>query len=301
MDYFTDLFNLETWDRFREHGADVSGFSRRHRRAVERISKGDTLCCYLSGLSRWCGLLEVTSDSFEDAAPIFADPDPYPVRLKVRPLVQLDPELSIPIFDEAIWPRLSTTRDMRVGAPDWPLAAGMRNTLRQLTREDGDLLFNALTEQNRRRQIYPYSARDLSVLRPHSQAAARATGNARRRAIERMTTTVWDTVANANGQQVLRTVKNKELRFSRRDLEKHIADLIEGQEGLCAITHLKLQFDDEHNDSELLCSLDRIDSDGHYEPGNLQVVCRFVNRWKNDGNDGEFRRLVQLMQSAGKT
>lgn len=47
----------------------------------------------------------------------------------------------------------------------------------------------------------------------------------------------------------------------------------------------------------LLCSLDRIDSSGHYSIGNLQVVCRFLNRWKNDGNDTEFRRLLALLRS----
>lgn len=31
-------------------------------------------------------------------------------------------------------------------------------------------------------------------------------------------------------------------------------------------------------DPELAASLDRIDSDGHYERGNLQVVCWFSNR-----------------------
>jgi hypothetical protein len=122
--------------------------------------------------------------------------------------------------------------------------------------------------------------------------------NARQRAVARMAMTVRDTVASANGQQVLRMVKNKELRFSQQELERYIGALIEAQEGLCAITHLQLQFDSEHDDTELLCSLDRIDSGGHYEAGNLQIVCRFVNRWKNDGNDSEFRRLMALVQSS---
>jgi hypothetical protein len=33
-------------------------------------------------------------------------------------------------------------------------------------------------------------------------------------------------------------------------------------------------------DLDLSPSLDRIDSDGHYAPDNLQIVARFVNRWK---------------------
>jgi hypothetical protein len=74
--------------------------------------------------------------------------------------------------------------------------------------------------------------------------------------------------------------------------------LLELQEGLCAITGLKLQFYGDEDDKEMLCSLDRVDSDGHYEIGNLQIVCRFVNRWKSDGDDRQFRRLLDLVRSA---
>jgi hypothetical protein len=41
----------------------------------------------------------------------------------------------------------------------------------------------------------------------------------------------------------------------------------------------------------------RADSDGNYEQGNLQIVCRFINRWKSDSNDSAFRRLIELVQS----
>ncbi|MFZ5863186.1 MAG: hypothetical protein ACOYXR_10150 [Nitrospirota bacterium] len=122
--------------------------------------------------------------------------------------------------------------------------------------------------------------------------------NAKERAVVRMAMTAQETVRGANGQQVLRTIKNKELRFAPHEFEKYIAALVDAQEGLCAITGLRLQFDGEEDDPELLCSLDRIDSDGHYEAGNLQVVCRFVNRWKNDGNDAEFRRLIGVVRGA---
>lgn len=114
----------------------------------------------------------------------------------------------------------------------------------------------------------------------------------------RMAKTARDTAAAACGQQVLTTVKNKDLRFvSQREFERFLENLIEAQEGLCAITGLPLQFDEEHSDGELKCSLDRIDSNGDYEDGNLQVVCQFVNRWKGSSNDLEFRRLIAIVRS----
>jgi hypothetical protein len=43
-------------------------------------------------------------------------------------------------------------------------------------------------------------------------------------------------------------------------------------------------------------SLDRINSDGHYERGNLQVVCQFVNFWKGATENEEFQRLLALLR-----
>ena len=121
--------------------------------------------------------------------------------------------------------------------------------------------------------------------------------SARQRAAVRMAAMAKSTTAAARGQQVLTTVKNKDLRFGdQRAFERFLMALIEAQEGRCAITDLPLQFDGEFTDQELLCSLDRIDSDRDYEDGNLQVVCRFVNRWKGADKDSEFRRLLDLIR-----
>jgi hypothetical protein len=123
------------------------------------------------------------------------------------------------------------------------------------------------------------------------------TYDARQKAIWRMANTVKNTVAQANGQQVLRTVKNKLCAFTDEELKTYIDQLISDQEGVCMLTGLQLQFDGEADDKAMLCSLDRIDSDGHYEPGNLQVVCQFVNSWKSDSRDAEFRRLLGLVRA----
>lgn len=110
----------------------------------------------------------------------------------------------------------------------------------------------------------------------------------------------WDTAVNANGQVVERRVKAKDFKFKDAyELEAYIAELFKGQEGLCNISGLKLQFDDG-DDPQLCCSLDRIDSNGHYERQNLQVVCRFINRWKSDGDDGEFRRLLDVVRQSAQ-
>ncbi|EJC69539.1 hypothetical protein Rleg5DRAFT_5332 [Rhizobium leguminosarum bv. viciae WSM1455] len=119
---------------------------------------------------------------------------------------------------------------------------------------------------------------------------------------KRMADTAFKTAQGSNGQKVERTLKNKEVRFpDRTALSNYITALLEMQEGYCALTGLKLDYAEEGGDPELYCSLDRIDSEGHYEQGNLQVVCRFANRWKGAGHDASFRRLIDVVKACTVT
>ncbi|MDR7097639.1 hypothetical protein [Hydrogenophaga laconesensis] len=119
------------------------------------------------------------------------------------------------------------------------------------------------------------------------------------RTVLRMATTAMATTLASNGQEVVRILKNKENRFIDQDaFQAYLKALLIAQDNACAITSLPLELDGEQGDPEMLCSLDRIDSSGHYEEGNLQVVCRFVNRWKSDSDDSDFRRLIRLLQGS---
>ncbi len=120
---------------------------------------------------------------------------------------------------------------------------------------------------------------------------------AKQNAAYEMALTAWNTTRNSNGQTAERTVKNKEFGFANvLELETFVNKLLSIQEGICAISGLTLQYRDSCDDPAMLCSLDRIDSNGHYERGNLQVVCRFINKWKSDAPDDEFRRLLHVVR-----
>ncbi|MGF6097753.1 hypothetical protein [Pseudomonas sp. 18175] len=112
----------------------------------------------------------------------------------------------------------------------------------------------------------------------------------------RMAQTALSTAAHSNGQVVVSTLKNKLMSLSLDDMRELLAELFIAQEGLCALTDIPLQLDGEQDDDEFLCSLDRIDSDGHYDRDNVQVVCRFVNRWKSDGDNDAFKQLVDAIR-----
>ena len=49
--YWIDLFTIETWKEFLDHGGDVSGFSEKRRATVQRMKAGDYLLCYLTRVS----------------------------------------------------------------------------------------------------------------------------------------------------------------------------------------------------------------------------------------------------------
>jgi len=97
MNYWLDLFTGTTWSEFQKAGANVSGFRPRMRNASKNVKPGDILLCYLTGVMRWVGALEVVGLSKDDR-PIWKDVD-FPVRFDVKPLVVLQPENGIPMSE----------------------------------------------------------------------------------------------------------------------------------------------------------------------------------------------------------
>jgi hypothetical protein len=59
-----------------------------------KVKPGDVLLCYLTGVMRWVGALEVVGTS-QDRSRIFSDD--FPVRFEVQSLVLLDPEYGVPM------------------------------------------------------------------------------------------------------------------------------------------------------------------------------------------------------------
>ena len=62
--YRLDLFSVETWQESRDAGFEASGFTERRWKIVQRMKPGDYLLCYLTGISRFVGLLEVAGDPY---------------------------------------------------------------------------------------------------------------------------------------------------------------------------------------------------------------------------------------------
>ena len=163
MEYLLDLFTPETWHNFREIGASVTGFRKRQRHlASERVEQGDIFLCYLTRLSRWCGALRVQSEVYDDDSPIHANPDPFTVRFRVKPIVVLEPESAIPIYEDKVWSTLTITNQHERGQPHW--TGFFRSSLNRFKDSDGKYLVELLQEQQANPRSYPLTAKDRREL-----------------------------------------------------------------------------------------------------------------------------------------
>ena len=155
MRYWLDLFSGKTWQEFRAAGACVTGFNERVRGFAKSIKAGDIMLCYLTGVKRWVGVLEVIGPS-ENQAPIWEDDD-FPVRLDVRPLVQLDAEFGVPM--ESLEGRLAfyAGPEHRAGFKGFV----RRSPNRFARKEDGDLILRLLREAERNPVSRPVDPKKL--------------------------------------------------------------------------------------------------------------------------------------------
>ncbi|MCH8028702.1 MAG: EVE domain-containing protein [Candidatus Dadabacteria bacterium] len=91
-----DLFTGKTWEEFLSAGANVTGFRKTRQKVAKKIKIGDYFLCYLTGISRFIGVLKVTSDMFVNETPIWADEE-FPIRFNVELIYKLEPIAAVPV------------------------------------------------------------------------------------------------------------------------------------------------------------------------------------------------------------
>jgi predicted RNA-binding protein len=166
MNYFTNLFSPETYEAYSRSDQTISGFRPRQQGMAERVQVGDRLICYMTKLSRWVGVLEVTSHWFKDDTPIFYEvEDPFIIRFKVQPLAWLEKEKTIPIHDDNIWNNLSFTQNYDKSTSNW--TGKLRNSLNQLDGADGTFLEKLIMDQATQQVIYGLNPSEHEKLVTH--------------------------------------------------------------------------------------------------------------------------------------
>lgn len=167
MAYYLDLFSPETYEAFSRSDRTVSGFRVRQQKTANRIKVGDKLICYMTKLSRWVGLLEVVSPSYEDSTPLFLPTnDPFAVRFTVKPIVWLDKEYSVPIREDRVWNTLSFTKGHEKTSAIW--TGRVRSSLTQIDTRDGQFLERLLLAQANGGQRYELDEREYNRFITHT-------------------------------------------------------------------------------------------------------------------------------------
>ncbi len=130
--YWLDLFSIKSWTEFKEAGGEVSGFRKSRWNIVQKIKPGDYLLCYIIGISRFVGVLEVVSEPFEDDKQKIFSADPFPSRMKVKIIDEIDFEYGVPIkeikelsfFNKEDKPKHYWTSFVRSSPMKWKTADG---------------------------------------------------------------------------------------------------------------------------------------------------------------------------------
>jgi hypothetical protein len=134
-----DLFTGKTWEEFVNNGSTVSGFRERRKKIVQTINPGDYLICYLTGISRFIGILEVKSKCYFDKTPIWKD-EVFPYRFKVSLIHKLDPKTAVPIHD--IKDKLSIFHGLK--SRTW--SGFFRGSPAEFKHEDGETIVQAIID-----------------------------------------------------------------------------------------------------------------------------------------------------------
>ncbi len=153
--YWLDLFTGVTWDEFNAAGGKISGFRESRWNTVSKIKQGDYFLCYLTGISRFVGILEVIDKPYKDKTPIWKDED-FPCRLKVKTIAALTPETAVPVlslkeqlsFFQNLTSPHAWTGHFRASPVKWSSA-------------DGEIIINAILDAQANPVHRPFDERKL--------------------------------------------------------------------------------------------------------------------------------------------
>ncbi len=96
MRYWLNLYTWNTWQEFLKAGGEVTGFRERRWTTVKRIKPGDVFLCYMTGLSRYFALQEVTGKPYKDDEQIWSEAS-FSCRVPVKVVLSLPPEHAVPV------------------------------------------------------------------------------------------------------------------------------------------------------------------------------------------------------------
>jgi hypothetical protein len=150
VDYFTNVYTVETWAAAQERGNEITGFPAPTQTrggyfesTFEALRVGDVLLCYVKApAKRWVGALTVEGEWFFDYEDAIWGHDAegraaYPARFRTAPSIALPVERGLPVERT-----IGVLRCMREGA--W--SGIFRRSLTRVPPEDAEMLLKMLAE-----------------------------------------------------------------------------------------------------------------------------------------------------------
>lgn len=155
MKYWLNLYTWRTWQEFLKSGGEVSGFRASRWKTVRKIKPGDILLCYMTGISRFFAIEEVTGDPFQDDTPIWNEAD-FPSRISVKVLLSLEPEFAVPV--KSLRDELSYFQNMKT-PHSW--TGAFRGSPTAIKNKDAEAIMNALESAERNPVSRDFDVRKL--------------------------------------------------------------------------------------------------------------------------------------------
>ena len=147
MAYWIVVGSPENYEIARGRGFDMFGFKSTRRRESAEMKADDKLIFYLTGVMKFGGIAEVTSEVYEDRTPVFKSEkkaaEDYPFRVTTAPDRVLAPEQWLDVKEYAT--RLEMTRWR---GEHWRLA--FQGNLHKISDADYDLISADVTEASRK-------------------------------------------------------------------------------------------------------------------------------------------------------
>jgi len=120
------------------------------------MKPGDYLLCYMTGISRWIGVLEVTGEAFKSTDEIWKD-EVFPCRVPVRIVNALKPETGVPVLD------MRDSLSVFVGLKNPNLWSGaFRGSPARWKSSDGEAIVAAVADAAEHPTIRPVDAKKLA-------------------------------------------------------------------------------------------------------------------------------------------
>ena len=154
--YWLDLFSGKSWQEFLDSGGKVSGFRESRWNTLKKVKVGDYFLAYLTGVSRFIGIIEVTSEPYKDETPIWTD-NVFPCRVDVKVVVALTPETAVPVTE--LKDILSFFKNLK---SPYAWTGHFRGSPALWKVEDGEAVMNALLAAQANPQVRPVDPKKLA-------------------------------------------------------------------------------------------------------------------------------------------